>query len=91
MHQDETPEEAAHREASEEISPVPHYRVVRTEEQDCGCGWKFHLVVADVDAPFDALLRHETDATGWFTLAEMMRLPLHPGMKAWAEGRPAGR
>ncbi|HUB70582.1 MAG TPA: NUDIX hydrolase [Acidimicrobiales bacterium] len=92
IHDAESPEEAAHREATEEISPVPAYRVVGTAQDACGGGWTFYLVIADVDAPFDTLVRHETDATGWFSLQEMATLPLHPRFRAWAEehlGLPA--
>jgi 8-oxo-dGTP diphosphatase len=88
----ESPEEAAHREATEEIWPVPAYRVAGTAQDECGGGWTFYLVMADVDAPFDTLVRHETDATEWFSLREMATLPLHPRLRAWAEehfGLPA--
>ena len=86
IHDAESPEEAAHREATEEISPVPAYRVVGTAQDACGGGWTFYLVIADVDAPFDTLVRHETDATGWFSPREMATLPLHPRFRTWAEG-----
>ncbi len=52
IHDGESVETAAHREATEEIWPVPAYRVTGTEVQDCGGGWTFRIVHADVDAPF---------------------------------------
>jgi hypothetical protein len=51
--------------------------------QDCGGGWKFHIVHADVDEPFTAYTAAQTDATGWFTLSEMTALRLHPGFRQW--------
>jgi 8-oxo-dGTP pyrophosphatase MutT (NUDIX family) len=85
IHDGESPETAAHREANEEIWPVPPYRVTGIEVQDCGGGWKFHIIHADVDEPFTAYTARETDSTGWFTLSEMrMRtLRLHPGLRQW--------
>lgn len=81
----ESSECAARREAVEEIGELPPYRVAGVEVQDCCGGWTFHLITADVDQRFDAYCLHETDATGWFTLAAMRDLPLHPGMRQWVE------
>ena len=55
------------------------------EVSDCGGGWNFYMVVADVDCPFDAFSVQETDATGWFTKEEMRRLSLHPGFRKWLD------
>ncbi|MGZ4434436.1 MAG: hypothetical protein ACXVW7_12520 [Trebonia sp.] len=74
-----------HREATEEIWPVPPYRVTSIEAQDCGGGWKFHIIHADTDEPFTAYTARETDSTGWFTLSEMRALRLHPGFRQWVE------
>jgi 8-oxo-dGTP pyrophosphatase MutT (NUDIX family) len=79
----ETAEAAARREAEEEIGPLPRYRVSGVEVQDCGGGWKFHIVHAEVNGPFPVFCVRETDATGWFTREEMERLALHPGIKEW--------
>jgi 8-oxo-dGTP diphosphatase len=84
---DETPEMAARREAGEEIGPLPPYRIVGIDVQDCGGGWKFHILKADVGSPFPAFSVQETDATGWFTLKEMRRLPLHPAFRKWLDER----
>lgn len=67
MKKGETPRGAARRLAAEEIWPVPHYRVTGIENQDCGGGWPFHIVSADVTEPFIAHPVKETAATGWFT------------------------
>ena len=90
IHHDESPEAAADREAQEEIWPVPPYRVTGIQVQDCGGGWKFHIVCADVDHPFTAYVSRETDATGWFTLEEMSALRLHPGFQQWVEEHTLG-
>jgi len=42
-------------------------------------------VRADVNEPFAAYAASQTDATGWFTLAEMQSLRLHPGFRPWVE------
>lgn len=83
IHNGESAEAAAHREAAEEIWPLPAYRVTGIEVQDCGGGWKFHILSADVDEPFTAYTAKETDSTGWFTISQMTRLRLHPGMQRW--------
>jgi len=79
----ESPESAARRETKEEIGVLPSYRVRAVEIQDCGGGWKFHLIIADVDRLFEAFCVRETDATGWFTREDMHRLALHPGLQYW--------
>lgn len=83
IHNGESPEAAAHREATEEIWPVHGYRITEIEVQDCGGGWKFHIVSADAGQPFTAYTAEETDATGWFTLSQMATLRLHHGMRQW--------
>jgi 8-oxo-dGTP pyrophosphatase MutT (NUDIX family) len=85
IHDGESREAAARRETAEEIWPVPANRVRGIDVQDCGGGWKFRIVRADVDAPFTAYAASQTDATGWFTLSEMAILRLHPGFRQWVE------
>ncbi len=87
IRQGESPEAAARREAQEEIRRLPEYRLAGAEVQDCGGGWRFELLVADVAEPFDAYSGLETDATGWFTRADMEHLPLHPGVRQWLEAQ----
>ena len=82
---DESPEMAARRETVEEIGTLPSYRVTGIESQDCGGGWIFHTITADVEDRFDAFCGQETDATGWFTREEIRSLPLHPGIQRWLD------
>lgn len=79
----ESLETAARRETSEEIGALPSYRVSAIESQDCGGGWLFHIVIADVEEPFAAYCVHETDETGWFTAAATVNVQLHPGLRRW--------
>ncbi len=79
----ESPETAARRETIEEIGALPPYRVTEIEHQDCGGGWIFHIICADVEREFVAFCGQETDATGWFTREQMQNLALHPGLRAW--------
>ena len=88
MHHGESPEEAAHRAAASQIWPVPAYRVTGTAAQDCGGGWKFHIVCADVEAPFTAYTARDTEATGWFTVPEMSGLRLYSGVRRWVGEHP---
>lgn len=83
MQEGESAEVAARREVEEEIGSLPSYRVTGVHVQDCGAGWKFHIVTADVDNPFAAYCVRETEATGWFTQQEMSDLSLHPGFRKW--------
>jgi 8-oxo-dGTP pyrophosphatase MutT (NUDIX family) len=41
---------AARREAAEEIWPLPPYLVTGVEVQDCGGGWRFHIVRAELSS-----------------------------------------
>ena len=81
----ESPEDAARRETVEEVGDLPPYRLIAEEVQDCGGGWQFHIIVADVVEPFQAYSVHETDATGWFTQRDMHNLPLHSGVRQWLD------
>jgi hypothetical protein len=68
-----------------EIWPLPPYTVTGVDVQDCGGGWRFPVVRADVSEPFTAYAASQTDATGWLTLAEMRAMRLHPGFRQWTE------
>jgi ADP-ribose pyrophosphatase YjhB (NUDIX family) len=85
MREGESPEATAQREAEEGIWPLAPYCVTGIEVQDCGGGWRFHVICADVEEPFIAYRGQQTDATGWFTLEEMGVLPLHPGFRRWLD------
>jgi hypothetical protein len=69
----------------EEVGTLPSYRVTGIVDQDCGGGWVFHLMSADVDRRFEAFCVRETDETGWFTRAQMRNLQLHPGVRLWLD------
>ena len=86
----ESPEEAARRETLEEVGLLPPYRLANDEVQDCGGGWRFHIIMADVKEPFEAYSVHETDATGWFTQRQLRDLPLHPGIRRWLDEHASG-
>ena len=46
------------------------------------------MIIAEVEEPFLAYRRAETDATGWFTKSDMNNLLLHPGFKIWLDRQP---
>jgi hypothetical protein len=66
---------------------LPAYSRTGEEEQNCGGGWVFHLIFAEVTDAFRASCGQQTDATGWFEAAHMGSLPLHPGISRWLAGR----
>jgi 8-oxo-dGTP diphosphatase len=81
----ESLEMAARRETVEEVGTLPSFRITGMLDQDCGGGWIFHVITADVDRRFEAFCGQETDATGWFTREQMRSLPLHPGIQLWLD------
>jgi ADP-ribose pyrophosphatase YjhB (NUDIX family) len=81
----ESAQAAARREVEEELGVSPEFHVAAMVVQDCGGGWTFHVIVADINALFPAYCVRETDATGWFTFAEMRSLSLHPGLRGCLE------
>lgn len=89
MRDSESPEVTARREAEEEIGTLPPYRLTSIHVEDCGGGWKFHVVVADVAEPFPALCGKETEAIGWFTMRDIEGLSLHPGFRVWFQSYTA--
>jgi hypothetical protein len=46
--------------------------------------WRFHNV-REVSEPLAAYAASQTDATGWFTLAAMRSLRLHPAFRQSVE------
>jgi len=85
MREGESPEAAARREAEDEIGPLPSYRLTGIDSQDCGGGWIFYVVTADVDSSFPSFCVRETEATGWFTRREMENLTLHSQFRKWVD------
>ena len=89
MKRTEAPEMAARRGAAAEISPLPRYRVIGVDSEDCGGGWQFHVVSADVSRLFTAHAVRETCRTGWFTIGQMSTLPLASEFRNWVDERIA--
>lgn len=79
LHKGETPRRGAHREASEELGPLPRIRHRATHTNDHG-GWIYHTVIADTAEPFTP---GHGDGEGircqWLTRRQVDSLPLHPG------------
>jgi 8-oxo-dGTP diphosphatase len=70
------------REASEEVGDIPEHRVIGQYEFAPSADWSYTTIVAEVDARFGHSRNFETDAIGWFTLAEVDELELHAGFAA---------
>lgn len=80
LHEGESPEEGARREAEEEMGELPdglaHHR---THSDDHG-GWAYHTVRMRADEQFHpGQWDDESTGHGWFTRAEMRNMDLHPG------------
>jgi 8-oxo-dGTP diphosphatase len=83
MDSDETPAEAALREADEECMLDPKLVVPRGLYSDEHGGWAYHTVLAQAAEPLrvypDA---YESDEAVWLPAGEVARLDLHPGFAA---------
>jgi len=83
MDSDETPAEAALREADEECMLDPKLVVPRGLYRDDHGGWAYHTVLAQAAEPLrvhsDA---YESDAAVWRPAGEVDQLDLHPGFAA---------
>lgn len=84
----EDAQRAAHREAVEEIGPLPDYRVEHVVVDDCGGGWTFSTVLAAVPAVFVPVPNNEVSDVAWVDAAEMGALALHPGFARFLERHP---
>lgn len=83
----ERPEEGALREAQEELGPIPGFRHTGTETANHG-GWAYHTVHGDVPQMFTPRPQNwETSAAQWYTPEQIDQLNLHPGFRAYWEGR----
>jgi ADP-ribose pyrophosphatase YjhB (NUDIX family) len=81
----EMPEATALRELREELVSVPAYEVAVVDAHDCGGGWLFWVIVADVDHRAEVFCGEETETTGWFTHEQLLDLRLHRGLRLWLE------
>ena len=89
----EVPEEAAGREAAEEIRGLPGDLAHHHTFTDDHGGWAYHTVVTDSPSRFSPSVRdgRESAGHGWFTPAQVRELPLHPGFAAsWEKVRKSG-
>lgn len=96
LDEDETPYDAALREASEEIGEIPTgHRLLGSYVFAPARDWTYTTLVVEVDRPFGESVNFETDAVAWVAVDEVVRLELHPGFAAaWPHLRlildPAG-
>lgn len=81
--EDETPYEAALREASEEVGEIPlHHHELGEYVFAPADDWTYTTVVLEVDELFGASVNFETDAVAWVTVDDVEQLPLHAGFAA---------
>jgi 8-oxo-dGTP diphosphatase len=91
---DETPEQAALREAAEEATVDPNEIRVHGAVVDDACGWAYTTVLARAASAFPvAPANAESDALTWVPAEQVADLPLHPrfatmwpGLRAAVEG-----
>ncbi len=85
LHVDEQPEHGALREVREELGLGEGDVVLGARSVDDHGGWAYTTVLATparaID-PADLRLDGESTAVGWIPLAELERVPLHPGLAA---------
>ena len=83
MDSDETPAEAALREADEECMLDPKLVVPRAMYSEEHGGWAYHTIVAQAAEPFRVYSdSYETDEALWLPPGQVDRLDLHPGFAA---------
>jgi 8-oxo-dGTP pyrophosphatase MutT (NUDIX family) len=83
MDSDETPAEAALREADEECMLDPKLVVPRGLYSDEHGGWAYHTVLAQAAEPLRVYSDdYESDETVWLPAREVDQLELHPGFAA---------
>jgi 8-oxo-dGTP diphosphatase len=95
LHDGERPEDAALREAPDELGELhPGLHHVATHTDDHG-GWAYWTVVMAAPEPFErggeAPVGWESAGHAWVTADEIASLPLHPGFAAtWPSLRDGG-
>ena len=93
MDSDETPAEAALREADEECMLDPKLVVPRGMYSQEHGGWAYHTILAQAAAPFRVYSdAYESDEVEWLPAGQVDRRDLHPGFAAsWPVLRAALR
>jgi 8-oxo-dGTP diphosphatase len=91
MDSDETPAEAALREADEECMLDPKLVVPRGMYSEEHGGWAYHTILAQAEAPFRVYSdAYESDEVLWVPAGEVDQRDLHPGFAAsWPALREA--
>jgi 8-oxo-dGTP diphosphatase len=83
MDSDETPAEAALREADEECMLDPKLVVPRGLYVEAHGGWTYHTILAQAAEPFRVYSdAYESDEVLWLPAGQVDRLDLHPGFAA---------
>ena len=83
MDSDETPAEAALREADEECMLDPKLVVPRGMYSEEHGGWAYHTILAQAAAPFRVYSdAYESDEVEWLPAGQVDRRDLHPGFAA---------
>jgi 8-oxo-dGTP pyrophosphatase MutT (NUDIX family) len=84
---DETPEDAALREAREETGLDPQaVKIVATYSAACECGWTYTTLIANLVGTVDLRGNWESQELRWVPLDDVETLQLHPGLRAaWAD------
>jgi 8-oxo-dGTP diphosphatase len=83
MDSDETPAEAALREADEECMLDPKLVVPRGMYSEEHGGWAYHTIVAQATAPFRVYSdAYESDEVVWLPAGQVDQRDLHPGFAA---------
>lgn len=88
LEDDETPEEAARREALEEIGPYPEGNLVQIETCVSEAGIEFTTFYQEVDAEFEPVLNDEHTDWVWREI-DARPDPLHPGVAKTLERFPS--
>ena len=84
MDSEETPAEAALREADEECGVDPRLVVPRGRFSDEHGGWVYHTVLAQARDAFKVYAdAYESDDAAWLPAGEVDQLDLHPGFAAY--------
>ncbi len=85
LHVGEPPEAGALREVGEELGLTADDLVLGARSVDDHGGWAYTTVLATPARPIDPAelqLDGESTAVGWIPVAELDRVPLHPGLAA---------